>query len=614
MRTARERLWSIALVIVFAWLPALTAIADDTPTRTYIVILRQRSDDSPDVAHLGGRIIFRQAEQLVITLPEAAVGELKADSKVLYVQPLAGGSGFAEGPLIGTPAEPRPETAVEKISGPALTPKPLGTLLWDSQIYTYDGAGDITAIGVQHYSYDGMQRLVEAMTNGVSESFGYDRFGNRNSKKTNNVPETVPAPDPATNHLSSEAYDDDGSMKGDGYDSWSYDPLSQPISKVSPGGTEYYVYTASDERLAVQQNGWWYWNLRDEGGKILRQYRSSASTPSAPLLWMEDFVWRDGLLLGSQRPVELGGRRHFHLDHLGTPRLVTSDSGQQVSAHDYFPSGAEQTPIVQETTGGFDREEPLKFTGHERDFAGGFGREDGHYVDYMHARYYSPVEGRFLSVDAVRGSPRWPQTWNRYTYVLNNPINATDPTGLCGEPDDFIGPRQPCDMNFKEEIAVTAKNPTDQEHYLFLQKETVELGPFMPDWYGAHLYPDQLWASYQLRQEEKRVGHPVTPGMGVVMIGVMLVGGEPEIGSGPEPELLARDITGKIHGELPTVEQLKAYPSEDLKVFQAELEGSVQRRIDVTNQLGPDKAHGQRQAAEQQLIKQIQKILADRGD
>jgi RHS repeat-associated protein len=39
--------------------------------------------------------------------------------------------------------------------------------------------------------------------------------------------------------------------------------------------------------------------------------------------------------------------------------------------------------------------------------------------------------GRFLSVDPIisKGAMRRPQMWNRYAYVANNPINATDPTG-----------------------------------------------------------------------------------------------------------------------------------------------------------------------------------------
>jgi hypothetical protein len=49
----------------------------------------------------------------------------------------------------------------------------------------------------------------------------------------------------------------------------------------------------------------------------------------------------------------------------------------------------------------------------------------------MHGRYYDPIRGRFLSVD-----PMWdgldlarPQTWNRFTYALNNPVLNVDPDG-----------------------------------------------------------------------------------------------------------------------------------------------------------------------------------------
>jgi uncharacterized protein RhaS with RHS repeats len=54
----------------------------------------------------------------------------------------------------------------------------------------------------------------------------------------------------------------------------------------------------------------------------------------------------------------------------------------------------------------------------------------------MHARYYNPQWGRFLSVDPVldvKGAIRKPQAWNRYSYVMNNPVRYTDPDGReCG--------------------------------------------------------------------------------------------------------------------------------------------------------------------------------------
>jgi RHS repeat-associated protein len=51
-------------------------------------------------------------------------------------------------------------------------------------------------------------------------------------------------------------------------------------------------------------------------------------------------------------------------------------------------------------------------------------------LDYMHARYYLPLVGRFVSVDpADSGKPAGPQTWNRYAYVVNNPMKYVDPNG-----------------------------------------------------------------------------------------------------------------------------------------------------------------------------------------
>jgi RHS repeat-associated protein len=50
-------------------------------------------------------------------------------------------------------------------------------------------------------------------------------------------------------------------------------------------------------------------------------------------------------------------------------------------------------------------------------------------LDYMHARYYLPYVGRFLSVDKGRFDPLEPQSWNRYSYTTNAPLNYTDPNG-----------------------------------------------------------------------------------------------------------------------------------------------------------------------------------------
>jgi len=49
------------------------------------------------------------------------------------------------------------------------------------------------------------------------------------------------------------------------------------------------------------------------------------------------------------------------------------------------------------------------------------------------ARYYAPTLARFLSPDTLIPDPANPQSFNRYSYVENRPLNFNDPTGHCVE-------------------------------------------------------------------------------------------------------------------------------------------------------------------------------------
>ena len=184
-------------------------------------------------------------------------------------------------------------------------------------------------------------------------------------------------------------------------------------------GTEeaIYLYTASGERLwEFNLNGKNRWTLRDLGGKVLREYSYDRGT----FVWTveRDYIYRNGRLLAAETPQ---GIRHFSGDHLGTPRLVTNAFGTQVAYHVYYPFGEEATFFNQDG-------ERMKLTGHERDLHSTAGPGDD--LDYMHARFHSPVTGRFLSADPIGGSPWLGQSWNRYSYVLGNPLKYTDPFGL----------------------------------------------------------------------------------------------------------------------------------------------------------------------------------------
>ncbi|WP_217653638.1 RHS repeat-associated core domain-containing protein [Janthinobacterium lividum] len=49
---------------------------------------------------------------------------------------------------------------------------------------------------------------------------------------------------------------------------------------------------------------------------------------------------------------------------------------------------------------------------------------------HMNGRVYDPLLGKFMSADPVIQDPMNGQNYNRYSYVLNNPTNLTDPTGF----------------------------------------------------------------------------------------------------------------------------------------------------------------------------------------
>jgi RHS repeat-associated protein len=193
------------------------------------------------------------------------------------------------------------------------------------------------------------------------------------------------------------------------------------VRETAGGVDQQYLYTADDERIATIQGTGWTWTVRDLGGKVQRTFTSTNGTGTygdTGFQWAEDYVWRDGLLLASESP---SGTRHYHLDHLGTPRLVTNGSGVKIGFHSYYPFGAELAMTTTETP-----TELMKFTGHQRDLLAA----DVHTLDYMHARHFQFATGRFLSIDPIHGSLRAPQSWNRYAYVRNSPLVFADPRGM----------------------------------------------------------------------------------------------------------------------------------------------------------------------------------------
>ena len=122
-------------------------------------------------------------------------------------------------------------------------------------------------------------------------------------------------------------------------------------------------------------------------------------------------------------PPATSGQTDLILDVSGY--FAPASTASVVAYHAYLPFGAEATYFAQD----FER---MKFTGHERDLADPSSPADD--LDYMHARHYNYLTGRFLSADLVQGSPKRPQTWNRYAYAVGNPMRMVDPDGKCAVP------------------------------------------------------------------------------------------------------------------------------------------------------------------------------------
>ncbi len=111
---------------------------------------------------------------------------------------------------------------------------------------------------------------------------------------------------------------------------------------------------------------------------------------------------------------------HYAYDFLGNARWVYGYNGAW-DVSDFYPFGGER-PVYSAEGNKF------KFTGKERDSESG--------LDNFGARYGSSSMGRFMTPDwsatpaAVPfANPADPQTLNLYSYVVNNPLNRTDPNG-----------------------------------------------------------------------------------------------------------------------------------------------------------------------------------------
>jgi RHS repeat-associated protein len=264
------------------------------------------------------------------------------------------------------------------------------------------------------YQYDELNRLISASVSGSGgwgQSFVHDGYGNlwQQNVTKGTAPTLSIQIDQTNNRNWGESYDANGNPSGNGM-VFDIDNRMTEISVYGYEEKEKYNYLADNKRVWKKEpSGTEYVYFYGVGGQKLATYQVSTS-PSFALNQVSVNVYFGGKLIRADGVAVAS-------DRLGSVmgRAVAADSAS-VTSHDYFPYGAE---IGSATAGNRD-----KFGTYHRDQSTG--------LDYADQRYYASLTGRFMTADPYEasGGTSEPSSWNRYPYVIGDPINLQDSSGL----------------------------------------------------------------------------------------------------------------------------------------------------------------------------------------
>ena len=286
--------------------------------------------------------------------------------------------------------------------------------------YNYPAGANNGKISSQHdnisgetvtYAYDALNRLISASGSGWNQDLGYDGFGNLVYKTGANSPPLSIGVNPANNQVVGQGYDANGNATTYNGIQLLYDSENHVLSAV---GLTDYLYDSQGKRI---------WKGTFSGGSLTAQevyfygvdgqklgtYSLYLNYGTGQPLYLADPNTNLAVFFGGKR-VAVNGVA------FGQDRLGSNAQGK------FFPYGEDRgTPIANDQ---------VKFATYTRDSATG--------LDYADQRYYSNQFGRFMSPDPYKsgtgsGDPANPQTWNRYAYVLGDPVNFKDPRGLDAE-------------------------------------------------------------------------------------------------------------------------------------------------------------------------------------
>jgi RHS repeat-associated protein len=297
-----------------------------------------------------------------------------------------------------------------------------GSTVLYSVAITRDAAARVTTVAENvsgssntwDYAYDLSGRLVTVTLNGATAaSYTYDTNSNRSSVSTSQgtTSATYDAQDRLLSYgVLTYTYTTNGEVAGAAAGSQSttyqYDALGYLIGATLPNGTVIsYVLDSEHNRVGKSVNGVQRAGFLYDAGDVVAQLDGSNKL-------VAQFIYG----VASNAPdymIKAGVTYRIFSDPLGSPRLIVNTSnGQVVQRLDYDAFGN----VTNDTNPGF---QPFGFAG------GLYDPDTG--LLHLHARDYDPRTGRFISKDPIlfAGSSA-----NLYGYVLNDPVNLTDPSGL----------------------------------------------------------------------------------------------------------------------------------------------------------------------------------------
>ena len=293
--------------------------------------------------------------------------------------------------------------------------------------YSYDMIGNLEALtdpdplnGHQQFAYDDLDRLQTA--NGLygNYTYQYDEIGNlKVNPQVSQNPYTYPASGPSsvrphavtTAGANTYTYDANGNMETGAGRTIAWNHENKPLMITQGSTTTTFVYDGDGGRVKKIVGT----TTTRYISKLYECDTNGGSTSCSRFIWA-----------GDQRIATVadnGVTHYWHVDHLGSSSVITDGTGAKAEAITYYPYGEVRTDTPGPS--GTPANVPYKYTGQERDSSTG--------LMYYEARYYDPKLGRFISADTIVPSLLDPQALNRYTYVLNNPLKYTDPSGHCAD-------------------------------------------------------------------------------------------------------------------------------------------------------------------------------------